>query len=160
MRKLQNKITGFTLVELIITLLIGSLLLAWGVPNYRDLKVRRQVTDTANEMSYSLSLARAEAIRYGRTVTVAPVDGGWNSGWSIFTTGIEGGDDIQIYAQDSINNQLDIAQNGELQGNLQFNNVGELVGIDEGLFSLTHTSSGEKRNINVKLSGSVRVVKP
>ncbi|MCW8869170.1 MAG: GspH/FimT family pseudopilin, partial [Proteobacteria bacterium] len=71
------KVRGFTLIELIITLLIGSLLLAWGVPNYRDFKLRREVVDHTNDFVYSLSLARSEAIRYGTDVRVEPVGGDW-----------------------------------------------------------------------------------
>ena len=54
MRRVRNHLKkqqrGFTLVELIITLFIGSLLLAWGVPEYRELKARRMVTDLTNDI--------------------------------------------------------------------------------------------------------------
>lgn len=148
------------MVELMITLLIGALLLAWGIPNYRDLKVRKQVVDAANEMAYSLSLARAEGIRYGRTVTVAPTDGDWNEGWLVTAPGIDGNPDLQIYQQDALNSQLNLTQLGDLQGSIQFNNVGELVGGNEGLFNLSHITAGDARNIRVTLSGTTRVIKP
>ncbi|TDR18425.1 GspH/FimT family pseudopilin [Marinicella litoralis] len=160
MRKLQKKITGFTLIELIITLFIGSLLLAWGIPSYRDLKIRKQVTDSVNELSYSLSLARAEAIRYGRTVSVTPVGGDWDDGWLISTAGIDGNPDLQIYQQDPLDDQLNISQIGALQGSLQFNNVGELVGNNTGLFTLSHATASESKSLRINLSGTVRMVSP
>lgn len=158
----NNKVSGFTLIELIITLLIGSLLLAWGVPNYRDLKVRRLVTDNANEMVYSLSLARAEAIRYGNVVTVTPISGNdWNSGWVITAVGIDGNPDIQIYQQDPIDDQLVITQNAPLVGAVQFNNIGELVGGNAGSFTLSHTvATGEQRQIAINLAGMSKVLNP
>ena len=153
-----HKAKGFTLVELIITLLIGSLLLAWGVPNYRDLKVRRQLTDTANEIVYSLSLARAEAVRYGATVTVEPTGGDWNDGWLISAPGIDGNPDIQIYQQDALNDQMTINQLGPLVGDIQFNSLGALNNVSEGLFQLSSTTSSESRNIRIRLTGLARVV--
>ena len=148
------------MVEMIITLFIGSILLAWGIPNYRDLKIRRQVTDSVNEMSYSLSLARAEAIRYGQTVTVTPSGGDWNNGWLITTPGINGNPDIEIYQKEPLNSLLSVSQNGSLQGAIQFNNIGSLVGNDVGLFTLSHTSASEARNVRVSLSGTVKVTHP
>jgi Tfp pilus assembly protein FimT len=111
-------------------------------------------------MSYSLSLARAEAIRYGQTVTVSPIGGDWNNGWLITTPGIGGNPDIEIYQKEPLNSQLSVAQNGSLQGALQFNNIGSLVGNDVGLFTLSHTSSSEARNVRVSLSGTVKVTHP
>jgi type IV fimbrial biogenesis protein FimT len=161
-RKLHNKNSGFSLIELLVTLLIGSLLLAWGIPSYRDLKIRRLVTENANEMVYSLSLARAEAIRYGNTVTVSPISGNdWDSGWLISAPGIDGNPDIQIYQQDPLDDQLNITQNGGLQGDLQFNNIGELVGGVPGSFTIGHiTETNERRNITVRLSGTARMENP
>jgi len=142
------------------TLFIGSLLLAWGIPSYRDLKIRNQVSTSTNELSYSLSLARAEAIRYGQTVTVTPIGGVWNDGWLITTPGQGTNPAIQLYQQDPLDDQLSIAQVGPLSGSLQFNNTGELVGNNVGLFTLSHTSTSESRNIRVNLSGTVRVINP
>ncbi|MEZ5472562.1 MAG: GspH/FimT family pseudopilin [Marinicella sp.] len=162
MHSLYKKNSGFTLIELITTLLIGALLLAWGVPGYRGLKVSRLVTDHANEMVYSLSLARAEAIRYGSTVTVSPLSGNdWNSGWLISAPGIEGGADIEIYQQSPLDSKLNITQNGPLQGDLQFNNIGELVGNNQGQFTIAHTvSTNTSRNILINLAGMSKVVNP
>ncbi len=160
MRKLHKKIKGFTLIELILTLFIGSLLLAWGIPGYRDLKIRKQVSNNINELSYSLSLARAEAIRYGQTVTIAPVGGDWDNGWLISTAGIDGNPTIEIYQQDPLDDQLNVTQTGPLQGSLQFNNVGELVGNNTGAFTLGHATASESKALRVSLSGTVRMVHP
>lgn len=142
------------------TMFIGSLLLAWGIPSYRDLKIRNQVSGSTNELSYSLSLARAEAIRYGQTVTVTPINNDWNDGWLITTPGLGTNPAIELYQQDPLDDQLNIAQTGPLSGSLQFTNIGALVGTDVGLFTLSHTSSSVSKGVRVNLSGTVRVVHP
>lgn len=158
MNTINRKVTGFSLVELIIALLIGVLLLAWGIPNWRDLKIRSALTDNSNEIAYSLNLARAEAVRYGRIVTVSPITAGdWSDGWTISTSGIEGAADIQIYEHNPIGDQFTISQVGPLQGDLQFNSLGGLVGNSEGALTLVHIDSTAFRIIRTRLTGLSKV---
>lgn len=158
-RKLQNskkgKVKGFTLVELTITLLIGSILLAWGIPNYRDLKHRNQVTDSVNEMVYGLTLARAEAVRYGRNVRVVPIGGDWNNGWRLITSGLEGAADIRLYDQEPL---PEMNVTGVPTVPIQFNSLGELVGGAELVFNVTHTNSSTTltKLIRIGLTGQAR----
>lgn len=153
------KVRGFTLIELIITLLIGSLLLAWGVPNYRDFKVRRQVVDNANEFVYSMNLARAEAVRYGTTVTVVPVSNDWDLGWITTATGVGGNPDVKIEEHDPVND-INITFTTNPGGSITFNRIGGLNGSAEAVFSLAHANGASSRNVRIGMSGSVKVMQP
>ncbi|MCX7544585.1 GspH/FimT family pseudopilin [Marinicella gelatinilytica] len=153
------KVRGFTLIELIITLLIGSLLLAWGVPNYRDFKIRREVVDNTNEFVYSMNLARAEAVRYGTTVTVAPVNNDWSEGWITMATGLDGNPDFKIEEHDPVNNIV-VTFTTNPGGSLSFTRIGGLSGSSEAVFSLTHANATASRNVRIGMSGSVRVEQP
>lgn len=159
MRKLQKKNSGFTLVELIITLLIGSILLAWGVPNYRDLKARRMVTDISNEIVYSFTQARAEAVRYGNDVRVIPNGGSWQNGWRTVSIGVDGNPNVLLAQQGPIDPVVTIQQTGALAGNVTFNSIGGLDGGNAGRFELQHThNTSATKAITINLSGSARVV--
>jgi type IV fimbrial biogenesis protein FimT len=154
------KVRGFTLIELIITLLIGSLLLAWGVPNYRDFKHRREVVDNANEFVYSLNLARAEAVRYGTDVNIVPVSNDWNLGWTITAEGVGGSSDTIIQEHDPVNN-MDIDLTTNPGNGITFNRIGGLQGNAIAMFSLVHQGdSSQSRNIRVGMSGTVKVIQP
>ncbi len=154
------KVRGFTLIELIITLLIGSLLLAWGVPNYRDFKMRRQIVDNANEFVYSMNLARAEAVRYGTVVTVSPVSNDWNQGWISTATGVGGNPDVKIEEHDPVQD-INVTLTTNPGGSISFNRIGGLSGTNEAVFSLVHTGdSSRSRNVRVRMSGSVKVEEP
>jgi type IV fimbrial biogenesis protein FimT len=157
-RNIKSKNKGFTLVELIITLLIGSLLLAWGVPEYRELKARRMVTDITNDIVTSFTQARAEAVRYGNNVEVSP-NGTWQDGWTITSIGVDGNDDEILAVQDPIDTVVEIAQTGALNGNVVFNSIGGLEGGLVGEFTLKHTVSEISRSVVIGLSGSARVQK-
>ncbi len=160
MRKLHVKNRGFSLIELIITLLIGSILLAWGIPNYRDFKIRKHVTDVANQTVYSLSFARAEAVRYGTNVTVAPNAGGWQSGWTITAIGVDGNPDRVLAVQDPIDSIVTFSQTGPLSGTVTFNRIGGLTGSNAGRFDITNSeATGVNKSVLISLNGTSKVVK-
>lgn len=159
-RKLQNKNKGFTLVELIITLLIGSLLLAWGVPNYRDFKVRKAVVDTSNDILTSLTQARAEAVRYGVNVEVAPI-GTWQEGWTVIAKGVDGNADIDIAIHEEIGNQVTLAESGGIAGTIIFNRIGGVSGGLSGQFTIEYAGvDNAKRFVDISPAGIVKVRKP
>jgi type IV fimbrial biogenesis protein FimT len=83
---------GFTLPELMTSLAVMAIVLAWGVPAFRDL-----TRDTARGSEVGLflqavHLARSEAIKRNGVVTLCPSRDGsqctgdpdWHSGWIVF----------------------------------------------------------------------------
>ena len=88
----MNRENGFTLIELMITLVIAVILLTVAVPSFNTtIKDNRLITD-ANRLVSSLSLARSEAVKHGRTATVcvssdqATCTGetNWALGWMVW----------------------------------------------------------------------------
>jgi type IV fimbrial biogenesis protein FimT len=71
-------IKGFTAIELIITLVVASLVLAIGIPGFLNMLERNTVSTTSNELLSGLLLARNEAVRQGRgSSTLTPSTSGW-----------------------------------------------------------------------------------
>lgn len=83
---------GFTLVELIVTLSVGSILLAVAVPGYQTLVQNNRLTTQNNSFASALMLAKSEAVKRSSWVTVCPSTSGtgctggksWAGGWLIF----------------------------------------------------------------------------
>lgn len=78
--------TGFTLVEMMITLVILGLLITIGIPSLSDFVASQKVRTTASDMIADMALARAEAIKESRSSLVERVSGAtntWKDGWRI-----------------------------------------------------------------------------
>ena len=145
--------SGFTLVELIIVLFIVILLVAWGVPAYRDFKLRQDMTSSANEMIYSFTLARAEAIRRGNNVLVTATGADWASGWQVINV-----PDNQILAQqDRFQQGFQLNLTLGVPADLEFDNLGGLINQPVA-FTLTHPDLTTSRRIQINASGSAKVV--
>jgi type IV fimbrial biogenesis protein FimT len=90
-KRLQN---GFTLYELLITLLIVGVVLTLGVPNLSEFTANSRLTSTANDLHASFQLARSEAARAKTNITICasanPLDAGadcggtWDQGYIVF----------------------------------------------------------------------------
>ncbi len=63
--------SGFTLVELLITLVLAGLLVALAVPSFNRLMLSSRLTTQANDAVNLLSLTRAEAVKRGVDVEIA-----------------------------------------------------------------------------------------
>tara|TARA_R110001599_G_scaffold151703_2_gene336593 strand:- start:114 stop:650 length:537 start_codon:yes stop_codon:yes gene_type:complete len=65
---------GFTLLELLITLMLVGIIAAWGLPNFQALGERTAQTSEVNRLQSTFSLARNTAISQRRQITLCPAD--------------------------------------------------------------------------------------
>lgn len=80
---------GFTLIELMVTIVVLAIVLALAVPSFQSVVDGSRVRGTTSELITALNTARAHAINFRSSVTLAPQSGSnWNSGWRLsFPTG-------------------------------------------------------------------------
>lgn len=62
-RHAARRISGFTLMELMVTIAVASVLLAIAVPSFNQLIVTNRLTAQANEFVAAINFARSEAIK-------------------------------------------------------------------------------------------------
>jgi len=89
--KYQN---GFTLYELLVTLLIVGVVLTIGVPNMSEFTANSRMATTANDLHASFMMARSEAARSKSNITIcasadslapaATCNGTFDDGWIVF----------------------------------------------------------------------------
>lgn len=79
----QRHQRGFTLIELMVTVTLTAVMLAIGVPSFRSFVATQRVKSTSFDVAAALLLARSEAVKRNRPVTVTPVGGAWTSGWTV-----------------------------------------------------------------------------
>lgn len=97
--RIHKSARGFTLVELLATLVILALLLGAGVPAYESLIEDNRMVTNINELSAAIQFSRSEAIKRGVPVrmcissTAALNNGGcsngsdWSAGWNVRIVG-------------------------------------------------------------------------
>ncbi|MGY2463698.1 GspH/FimT family pseudopilin [Vreelandella sulfidaeris] len=76
---------GFTLLELLISLLLVGIIAAWGLPNFQALGERIAQTSEVNRFQSAFSLARNTAISQRSQITICPASEGrtaCDSEWS------------------------------------------------------------------------------
>jgi type IV fimbrial biogenesis protein FimT len=81
---LRRSSTGFTMVELLVTIAIATILTTVAIPSFSGLIASQRAKTAASELFATLLKARSDAIARNGNVTVSPLAGGWNlGGWQI-----------------------------------------------------------------------------
>ena len=96
-RAVRSKIAralGFNLIEMLMTISIAAILTGIAIPSFRYITNSNRIASELNGLLGDLQLARAEAIKEGRTVTVCQSSdstnctnnaASWQSGWIVFS---------------------------------------------------------------------------
>jgi type IV fimbrial biogenesis protein FimT len=97
----MKKQRGVTLIELMITLVVLSILVAIAAPNFISVIEQNRIKASLQEFSVSLKYARSEAVKRSSSVTIcasadqASCTGTWADGWAIFND-IDGVGDLDV----------------------------------------------------------------
>lgn len=80
----QQYSSGFTLIELMVTISIAAIFIGVAVPNFSSSIASNRLTTNANEFVTALNLARSEAVKRGQHVVVKKAGTNWEDGWNVF----------------------------------------------------------------------------
>jgi type IV fimbrial biogenesis protein FimT len=115
---------GFTLYELMITVLILGIVLTFGIPNLKAFTQNSRMTSTANDLHAAFILARSESSRAKTNITVcassnsmaaaANCGGTWEQGYIVFVDldgdlNRSGNDETVLRAQPAIATGVSLA---------------------------------------------------
>ena len=147
----RNRSSGFTLIELMVTVAVLGIAIGIAVPSFAELIKNNRAESQSNAVVNALSLARSEAIKRGATVTVAPLTAGtsWDNGWA-------------VKAGAEVLRTFEALKGASLSGasGIEFNSRGQLVGTAVNLeYRVGADSCRYERNINVNMVGRVSVAK-
>lgn len=136
----MNTQRGFTLIELIITMVIASILAAVTIPAYQSFIRTNRIATSANEVIASFNYARSEAIKRNKRVTICKsndkasctASAEWHHGWIVFVEEV------------NFNSTLDVGETllrvqGKLGSDLQLDPLSSGTVFD----ALTFTSRGQ-----------------
>jgi len=66
----RQKVSGFTLLELMFTLLVAAILIGVAVPSFRGMAASSRLTTQANDLVSAMNFARSEAITRNANMTL------------------------------------------------------------------------------------------
>lgn len=98
-----KRASGFTLLELMVTIAVASVLIGLAIPSFSDMMRNNRLTTYTNELVTALNLARSEAVKRAVQVTIlrkSATNSVWESGWEVFVDnngdGIRNGTDALL----------------------------------------------------------------
>jgi len=152
---------GFTLIELMITVILVGIVAAIALPSFNSSIARGQVSSTANRIVGALNYARAEATKRGTEVTIAlttaNATNSWADGYQVWLDAdgdsTVNGTEVALRSFESINPSLALTGSAAA---LRFDGRGFASGAHT-LNLCTAEAGAEDRQISVALSGRVEI---
>lgn len=96
----KQRLRGFTLVELLMSLAVMAILVTFAVPSFSAILGSSKLVAASNALLSSMHLARSEAIKRNSRVALCKtadgvscaIAGGWEQGWIVFHDNNNSGD--------------------------------------------------------------------
>lgn len=167
---------AFTLIELMITIAVLAIVVGVAVPNFTVLIEKNRVKTLAEELASSMSVARMEALKRGKRVSVCAsttgtaCGGQWTDGWIVIVDGAAtdaaAAPVITTPATDILRVQKKIGSGARIAETndkkfLRYTSTGMLARTDNNPIAIRVSSSDCKSNyarkIDINLAGMVSV---
>ena len=98
---MEGRSSGFTLIELMVTLAMAAIIVTLAAPNLRGLVQSNRAASASNSFVTALNLARTAAVQRSIAVSICPRSsptsstcggsGAWANGWIVFQDATGGG---------------------------------------------------------------------
>ncbi len=108
----MNRNRGFTLVELMVTLVVAAILLALAIPSFSAMLRKNRAATDISALTTTIAYARSEAVARNTGVCVSvPTDGTWKDGWEVRVAGTGcNGTVLRVFAPASATSTLTVKQ--------------------------------------------------
>lgn len=156
------------MVEMMLTLLVLAVLLAFAVPSFNQATLGSRLSAVANDLVASAQIARSEAIKRNAPVTLCrsvdrrkcATSGGWQDGWLVvdLRNPLLDNDNVVLQYRQALPSGFRIWQ--ETFGVVTF--PATVVGVTPATFTVCRTNpvGKQERVVTIKASGAASVSQP
>ncbi len=165
----MKKLTGFTLIEILVVVVVLGIGFALAVPSFQGMLARNRLARGANELLLAINLARSEASRAGQIISLQAVnaDGNEFGGGYCVVLGNPGNCNAPVIRSFSaLNGDITLtgvndAANGGAWGDpidsIQFSGLGAMSGTANQLRNLDLCLQGQRgQRIQIALIGRAK----
>lgn len=174
----NKRSSGFTLIELIVTIALAAVLMALAVPSFIQYQRNSELTSLTNTLLASVSAAKGAAQKTGRNAFVIPRGTGWSSGWIVYVdvnrdNAYTQATDTLVYAQGQLESYFSVSGNSIAGGSspyIKFDNAGYSIDNNAAPVALSFTIARtdttnvnpleETRRVVIARTGRVRSCRP
>ncbi|MEZ9235366.1 GspH/FimT family pseudopilin [Shewanella sp. 10N.286.52.A9] len=161
------KTKGFTLVELMVTVVVSAILITIAIPSFSSLYEGQRASSNMSTIKSSLQFARSQAVSYGSRVSICPFNGtscgsDWTQGFSIFIdNGTLGSLDSTNGIQDTILRTVDSFNSDDFikssASRYTFNTDGLMnLGLSGSIvYCPGSTTNPDSKGISIGISGRI-----
>lgn len=160
----NDKSSGFTLIELMVTIAVLAIIVTLGVPSFRNIIVSNSVGFDRDEFFNLVTFARSEAIKRGTAVTICKSNDGstctdslaWSSGWLAFHDADgdgakETGDD-PVRSVPALDGQVAVSHGGGAN-RITYDSRGLLL-RGQGVVTFSHSAGSQfDRTVDIGITG-------
>lgn len=152
----MTKKSGFTLTEMLVTIVILGITLGIGVPGFNSFLNNSSMVSSSSDTISAFNYARLEAMKRGNSVEIGPIDTqeGWISGIVVWVDNNnddvrDDGEDLRLWPVFSNNSTVSSSQ-----ATFTFRGTGEVDNAD--VLTLCDDRTGEQgMQISILISGAV-----
>lgn len=139
---------GMTLIELLVVLAVLAVIVAFAAPSFREISMNNRSTSTINDLLADLSIARSEAVKRARSVSISRTGDDWGEGWQVFVD--QDGDGVLDEGDDELLKQVAAINPAEMAEDHRFilRGVSGITDAGVELESITFGALGQTRDPN------------
>jgi type IV fimbrial biogenesis protein FimT len=161
---------GYTFIELILTLSMMAVIMAWGFPEYRQFRSNQIITQSVNQFSAAIMFARSQSIIRTEHIIVCPAsgqhscrsDGQWHLGWMVFADldrdRIFNHDDVLLLTGDRLSEGM-TALSSRFRSRIRFDQTGFAPGTNVTVRFCDHRGADYGKAVIISNVGRPRLAK-